>query len=124
MCAFCIIALLPWSIGIPMEEGLMSWYGEPFHGRLTACGEVYDMNEISVAHKTLPIGTEVVFCYNGHCETAIVNDRGPYYGNREWDASRRLAKRLFRDDLDQGVIKVHYYLTGNRIIRETMQYNL
>lgn len=118
------------------SEGLMSWYGEPFHGRLTACGEVFDMNEISVAHRTLPMGSEVIFFYNGRFERAIVNDRGPYSDpildsegtvigyTREWDASKRLAKRLFREDIIHGVLSVRAFVSGRRMVRESMRYNL
>lgn len=122
--AMIILLFVPWS-GQPLNgPELMSWYGEPFHGRLTACGSVYDMNQVSVAHKHLPIGTEVVFYYNGRFERAIVTDRGPYVAGREWDASRRLAKRLFRDDFDKGVVPVTYYLTGRRVITDSMRYNI
>lgn len=137
MCALMLLFVIPWSTSMPMEEAeLMSWYGEPFHGRLTAAGEVYNMNEISVAHRTLPIGTEVMFHYDGRFVPALVTDRGPYSrpiydesGNiidytRDWDASRRLAKVLFREDIQEGVLPVQYYLTGNRVIREGMRYNL
>ena len=107
-----------------MDRAVMSWYGHEFHGRLTAAGEIYDMNEISVAHKYLPIGTEVIFYYKGRYEQALVTDRGPYVSGRTWDASRRLFKRLIRDDFDEGVVTIGYYLTGERVIRDTMRYNL
>lgn len=112
------------SVLFPLKSGKMSWYGEPFHGRLTACGEVFDMNSISVAHKSLPIGTEVVFFYGDRSVVAVVNDRGPYYEDREWDASKALAKELFGEDFDKGVLEVAYVLTGRRVLRDTMRYNL
>lgn len=100
-----------------------SWYGEPFHGRLTACGEAYDMNAISVAHKTLPIGTVTRFYYNGRSIKAIVNDRGPYISGRDFDLSKAAFEELF-GDLDIGVVNnVHYEIIGYRT-RDTMLWNM
>jgi rare lipoprotein A len=77
-------------------EGLASWYGEDFHGRLTANGEVYDMNSISAAHPTLPIPSyaRVTNLQNGRSIIVRVNDRGPFKGNRLIDLSARTAKLL------------------------------
>ncbi len=118
--AFICFMCIPWSI--PMEQATMSWYGQPFQGRLTACGEIYEMNEISVAHKELPIGTEVTLYYEGRFVQAIVNDRGPYIQGREFDASKALFYALI-GDLDIGVAEINYYV-GGRTIRDTMRYNL
>lgn len=107
--------------GLP-ETALMSWYGDPFDGRLTACGEVYDMDEISVAHKTLPMGTYVTFFYEKRAVRAIVNDRGPYIEGREFDASRALFDSLV-GSTDPGVINI-MYIVGERHVRDTMKYNL
>jgi len=107
--------------GLP-EEKVMSWYGDPFDGRLTACGEVYDMDEISCAHKTLPMGTYVTFIYEGKAVRAIINDRGPYIDGRDFDASRALFDSL-TNDTDLGVINITC-IVGERKIRETMRYNL
>jgi rare lipoprotein A len=124
MYAIATLLLILSNTPMSAECGVMSWYGPGFHGDSTACGEIYDMNQISVAHKTLPMGTEVVFYYNGNSERAVVNDRGPYVPGRDWDASRRLAKRLWRGDFHRGVLPVQYHLTGNRVIRPTMLYNM
>ncbi len=79
-----------------IQEGIASWYGEPFHGRQTASGEVYDMHGISAAHKTLPLGTlvEVTNLDNGHSLEVRINDRGPFVGRRILDLSRGAAERL------------------------------
>jgi len=90
----------------------MSWYGEPFHGRTTASGEVYDMNEISVAHKELPFGTMVEFSYQGRTMVAEVTDRGPFIPGREWDASRALFDKLTCGELGRGVIYVGYLIVS------------
>src|ERR1700751_1005698 len=78
------------------EEGLASWYGEDFHGRLTANGEVFDMGSLSAAHPTLPMPcyVRVTNVRNGKSLIVRVNDRGPYHGNRVMDVSSRAAELL------------------------------
>ena len=78
------------------ETGIASWYGEPFHGRLTANGERYDMNDLSAAHKTLPLPTKVrvTNLENGRSIVLRVNDRGPFVNGRIIDLSRRSAQLL------------------------------
>ncbi|WP_299715180.1 septal ring lytic transglycosylase RlpA family protein, partial [Tardiphaga sp.] len=65
-------------------EGLASWYGDDFHGRLTANGEVFDMASLTAAHPTLPIPSyaRVTNLGNGKSLIVRINDRGPYHGNR------------------------------------------
>jgi rare lipoprotein A len=77
-------------------EGLASWYGNDFHGRLTANGEVFDMNGISAAHPTLPMPcyARVTNLANHRSIVVRVNDRGPYEGNRVIDVSVRAAQLL------------------------------
>ena len=112
------------SMSFTADQGTMSWYGdEEFEGRLTACGETYRSSYISVAHKTMPIGTVVIFWYKNRMLLAIVNDRGPYIAGREWDASKRLFKLLIREDFHKGVVEVNYIIVG-RYLRDTMRYNL
>ena len=74
-----------------------SWYGEPFHGRITASGERFDMyNSFSVAHRFLPFGTKLRLTNprNGNTVEAVVNDRGPYILGRDIDLSFRVAFEL------------------------------
>jgi rare lipoprotein A (peptidoglycan hydrolase) len=77
-------------------EGMASWYGLDFNGRLTASGEVYDMYEMTAAHKTLPLGTTVKVhnLDNGKTITVRINDRGPYVAGRVIDLSRKAARAL------------------------------
>ena len=77
-------------------EGLASWYGVDFNGRLTASGEVYDMYGMTAAHKTLPLGTMVKVhnIDNGKSIKVRVNDRGPYVAGRVIDLSRKAARAL------------------------------
>ncbi len=77
-------------------EGLASWYGDDFHGRLTANGEVFDMNAISAAHPTLPMPSYVRVTNLANKRSIIVrvNDRGPYHGDRVIDLSHKTADLL------------------------------
>ncbi len=77
-------------------EGLASWYGDDFHGRLTANGEVFDMASLTAAHPTLPIPSyaRVTNLGNGKSLIVRVNDRGPYHGNRLIDVSNKAAELL------------------------------
>jgi rare lipoprotein A len=78
------------------SEGLASWYGQDFHGRLTANGEIFDMGSVSAAHPTLPMPSYVRVTNLANRRSLIVrvNDRGPYHGNREIDVSMRAAQLL------------------------------
>src|SRR6266705_4408845 len=77
-------------------EGMASWYGDDFHGRLTANGEVFDMASLTAAHPTLPMPcyARVTNLGNGKSLIVRVNDRGPYHGNRLIDVSNRAAELL------------------------------
>lgn len=78
-----------------------SWYGPRFHGRKTASGERFDMNDMTAAHKTLKLGTlvRVYNLKNGMNAVVRVNDRGPYIKGRTLDVSKGAAEALgFRDD--------------------------
>jgi rare lipoprotein A len=77
-------------------EGLASWYGDDFHGRRTANGELYDMNGLSAAHPTLPMPSYVRVTNLGNKRSVIVrvNDRGPYHRNRLIDVSQKTAHLL------------------------------
>ncbi len=75
------------------EKGIASWYGEPYHGRRTASGEVYDMHAMTAAHKTLPFGTVVKVDRRdtGADVTVRINDRGPFIEGRIIDLSYAAA---------------------------------
>jgi rare lipoprotein A len=78
------------------ETGIASWYGPDFHARRTANGEIYDMNALTAAHKTLPLPSivRVVNLRNGRAVKLRVNDRGPFVNGRIIDVSRRAAQLL------------------------------
>ena len=78
------------------ERGIASWYGEPFHGRRTANGEIYDMHGDTAAHKTLPMNTMLLVrnLDNGRSTVVRINDRGPFVRERIIDLSRKKADEL------------------------------
>jgi rare lipoprotein A len=94
------------------EEGMASWYGDDFHGRLTANGEVFDMASLTAAHPTLPMPcyARVTNLNNGKSLIVRVNDRGPYVGNRLIDVSNRAAELL--EFKGHGVARVRVEYVG------------
>ncbi|GJE39061.1 septal ring lytic transglycosylase RlpA family protein [Methylobacterium persicinum] len=79
-----------------VREGLASWYGSAFHGRMTANGEVFDRHSIAAAHPTLPLPSyaRVTNLDNGSSMIVRVNDRGPYHAGRVMDVSEEAAEAL------------------------------
>ena len=90
----------------PYQIGNSSYYAHKFHGRLTANGEIYDMNGLSAAHRELPLGTmiRVTHLGNGKSVTLKVNDRGPFIEGRILDLSLGAARKL--EMIEAGVAKV------------------
>jgi len=88
------------------ERGVASWYGPGFHGRLTASGEVYDMDGLTAAHKKLPFDTvvEVLNRDNGRAVRVRINDRGPFVRGRIIDLSRGAARAI--DMVGAGIAQV------------------
>jgi peptidoglycan lytic transglycosylase len=78
------------------KTGVASWYGEQFQGNRTANGEIYDMNGLTAASRTLPLGTKlkVTNLRNNRSLIVRINDRGPYIHNRSLDVSKAAARRL------------------------------
>lgn len=76
--------------------GQASWYGAQFANRPTASGTPFDPEKLTAAHRKLPLGTKVVVTnlHNGRSVMVTINDRGPYWGNREIDLSYRAARVL------------------------------
>ncbi len=86
------------------ETLIASWYGEPFHGRRTANMEIYDMRQMTAAHRTLPFGTILLLEYQGRYAVCQINDRGPYIDGRHLDVSRAVAEAL--GIIDPGVVSL------------------
>ena len=97
--ALAVLALaLPFGANatVTVQEGLVSWYGEHFHAKPTASGEPFDMMAMTMAHPTLPFGTQVKVTNprNGRSVVVTVNDRGPFIGARIADLSQAAAASL------------------------------
>ncbi|MGZ8923410.1 MAG: septal ring lytic transglycosylase RlpA family protein [Methylosarcina sp.] len=93
------------------EVGEASWYGPGFHGRETASGVIFDQREMTAAHPTLPLGTdvEVTNLENKKKVEVEITDRGPYAKDRAIDLSKAAAKKL--DMKEEGVSKVKIVAT-------------
>ena len=78
------------------ESGLASWYGNYFHGRRTASGEIFDMRQLTAAHKTLPMFSlvQVTNTRNGASTLVTINDRGPFIDGRIIDLSYQAAREI------------------------------
>jgi rare lipoprotein A len=99
------------------ETGVGSWYGEAFDQQLTANGEIFDLNELTAAHRTLPLPSivEVTNLQNGRQLKLRVNDRGPYAQNRIIDVSRRAAQLLGFER--SGTTPVHVQIVKDESIK-------
>ncbi len=93
------------------EKGLASWYGHPYHGRRTSSGEVYNMYQLTAAHREIPLGSwvEVINLTNGRSLTVRINDRGPFVDGRIIDLSYASAQLL--GVVGPGVVPVRVRLT-------------
>jgi len=89
-------AALTKSPGAEIGRGRASWYGPGFHGKRTASGERFDMNDLTAAHRTLPFGTRVRVrnIQNGREVVVRINDRGPQIRDRIIDLSKAAAAAL------------------------------
>ncbi len=96
------------------QKGNASWYGREFHGRLTASGERFDMNQYTAAHRSLPFGTVLMVknLDNGRKVKVKVNDRGPFKKNRILDVSYAAAK-------DLGMLKSGEAMVGIAVLDKT-----
>ncbi len=105
------------------ETGIASWYGQKFHGRPTANGEVFDMNRLTAAHRTLPLPSyvTVVNLENGRSINIKVNDRGPFARNRIIDLSRRSAQLLGMEKKGTALVRVKILADESRALAARLQ---
>jgi rare lipoprotein A len=96
------------------DRGVASWYGEQFHGRQAANGEIFDMDALTAAHRTMPLGSivRVVNLTNGKHLHVRITDRGPYVNGRILDLSRAAAVQLGMDQ--EGTAHVQIEIVGQR----------
>jgi rare lipoprotein A len=101
------------------EKGEASWYGVPFHGRQASNGEIYDMNKLTAAHRTLPFETMVRVTNekNGKSTVVRITDRGPFVNNRIIDLSYAAAREI--DSIGPGVVPVRLEVLSTGIDPET-----
>jgi rare lipoprotein A len=94
------------------QTGIASWYGREFQGRKTASGEKFDMNELTAAHRTIPLGSVVLVknLDNGKTVKVRINDRGPFKGKRILDLSYAAAKKI--DMVGDGEARVGIKVLG------------
>ena len=99
----------------PYQVGKASWYGELFHGKLTASGEIFDMNQLTAAHPELPLGSfvRVTNLSNGRSIVVRINDRGPVTPVRIIDLSYKAAEVL--RFTGKGVQKVRLDVVGEPV---------
>ncbi|MFH5833558.1 septal ring lytic transglycosylase RlpA family protein [Halalkalibaculum sp. DA3122] len=98
-----------------IETGVASWYGPNFHGKMTANGEIYNMNAMTAAHRTLPFNTfvRVQNVDNDKSVVVRINDRGPFKDNRIIDLSRKAAREI--EMIGPGTANVRLYVVeGDR----------
>ncbi|MBK8183553.1 MAG: septal ring lytic transglycosylase RlpA family protein [Candidatus Competibacteraceae bacterium] len=98
-----LVGALALSVGIPAtvhaaggQVGKASWYGPGFHGKKTASGQRFNQNQMTAAHRSLPLGSRarVTNLRNGKAIDVTINDRGPFVKGRVIDLSRAAARRL------------------------------
>jgi rare lipoprotein A len=97
------------------ESGIASWYGEDFHGKYTANGETFNLNELTAAHRTLPMPSivQVTNLDNGRSLKLRINDRGPYARGRIIDVSRRAAQLLGFEGSGMAKVRVKILATDS-----------
>jgi rare lipoprotein A len=116
---FILLILLTGSCSVVNSEdcftpiGIASWYGEDYHGTKTANGEIYDMESLTAAHRTLPFHTmvRVENLENGKSVTVRINNRGPFVQGRIIDLSRKAAREM--DIITAGLAQVELHLVND-----------
>lgn len=105
------------------ESGVASWYGPGFDGLATANGEVYDMNDLTAAHRTLPLPSmvRVTNLENGRALKLRVNDRGPFAHGRIIDVSRRAAQLLGFEQQGTARVRVEILADESRMLASAQQ---
>ena len=103
-----VLGLFSFKSETELKTGIASCYHDKFHGRRTACGEIYDKNKLTTAHKSLPFGTMVMVrnIKTGDSVIVKVNDRGPFHKTRTFDLSKAAFLKI--GDLRTGPIPVEY----------------
>ena len=106
------------------ETGIASWYGQDFHGGRTANGEIFNKDELTAAHKTLPLPTlaRVTNLDNGKSIVVRINDRGPFSGARLIDMSQRAAQLLGFEQQGTAKVRVQVLADESKAIADAMRH--
>ena len=114
--ALVVVVLLCVSAIALSKEGKASYYHDKFHGRVTASGTIFNQNELTCAHKTLPFGTTLLVTNlrNNKQVKVTVTDRGPFIKGRHVDLSKSAAQQI--DMVGAGVQKIDFTIIGKRPI--------
>jgi len=104
-----------------VQYGVASWYGKKFHGNPTASGEIYDMYQLTAAHKTLPLDTYamVTNLENNRSVEVKINDRGPFVKGRIIDLSYAAARSI--DMVDKGTARVRVEVLRRKALVRSSQ---
>jgi len=107
-----------------VERGIASWYGDEFHGNPTASGEIYDMYQLTAAHKTLPLGTSVMVTNleNRRFVRVRINDRGPFVKGRIIDLSYEAARVIGMAEKGTARVEVVAFGVTDRLLDEDPVY--
>jgi rare lipoprotein A len=111
------------------QTGIASWYGPGFHGKATASGAIYDQNDLTAAHQTLPLGTRVMVTNleTGNSTQVTINDRGPFAKGRIIDLSFAAGKALGMIEPGTILVRVEVVDSGThkiQSIRASLDYTL
>lgn len=110
------------------QTGVASWYGPGFHGKATASGEIYNQDEFTAAHQTLPLGTRVMVTNleTGNATEVIINDRGPFAKGRIIDLSYSAAQLINMVGPGTALVRVDVLDSPVKIqtIRSSLDYTL
>lgn len=106
------------------ETGIASWYGQDFHDQATANGEIFNKNELTAAHKTLPLPTlaRITNLDNGRSIVVRINDRGPFSGARIIDVSQRAAQLLGFEQQGTAKVRVQVLADESKAIADAMRH--
>lgn len=103
----CAIMLLPRESQAEEIDTVATYYGYE-SGTVTASGEPFDPWGMTVAHPSLPFGTQITVCHDGACQDAVVNDRGPFGGGASIDLSMGVAEAVGLLDEGVGAVEIYY----------------
>lgn len=121
-CAMSSYRQQPYAAGY-VERGVASWYGEDFHGRPTSSGEIYNMYDLTAAHKLMPLGTiaKITNLENDQSVVVKINDRGPFIEGRIIDLSYSAAREIGMAEKGLSRVEIKVMKWGENLTDFTVQ---